>query len=159
MKKTGFVTALGAMSGTSLDGVDAAVVVTDGITIRGFGDKAYRPYSAQEAAVLKGALGQWPSDDLADVAELIETVHAQVLNEFGEVDLVGFHGQTLAHDPDNRRTHQCGDGQVLADVLGQTVVWDFRSADVELGGQGASRFYPSLARARISPICMAGIRR
>jgi len=137
MKKTGFVTALGAMSGTSLDGVDAAVVVTDGITIRGFGDKAYRPYSAQEAAVLKGALGQWPSDDLADVAELIETVHAQVLNEFGEVDLVGFHGQTLAHDPDNRRTHQCGDGQVLADVLGQTVVWDFRSADVELGGQGA----------------------
>lgn len=137
MKKTGFVTALGAMSGTSLDGVDAAVVVTDGITIRSFGDTAYRSYSAEEAAVLKGALGQWPSDDLSDVAELIETVHAQVLSEFGDVDLVGFHGQTLAHDPDNRRTHQCGDGQVLADVLGQTVIWDFRSADVELGGQGA----------------------
>ena len=137
MKKTGFVTALGAMSGTSLDGVDAAVVVTDGITIRSFGDKAYRAYSVEEAAVLKAALGQWPSDDLADVAELIETVHAQVLSDFGDVDLVGFHGQTLAHDPDNRRTHQCGDGQVLADVLGQTVIWDFRSADVELGGQGA----------------------
>lgn len=137
MKKTGFVTALGAMSGTSLDGVDAAVVVTDGITIRSFGDTAYRAYSVEEAAILKAALGQWPSDDLADVAELIETVHAQVLSDFGDVDLVGFHGQTLAHDPDNRRTHQCGDGQVLADVLGQTVIWDFRSADVELGGQGA----------------------
>jgi len=137
MKKTGFVTALGAMSGTSLDGVDAAVVVTDGITIKSFGETAYRAYSAREAAVLKGALGQWPSDALADVAELIETVHAQVLSGFGDVDVVGFHGQTLAHDPANRRTHQCGDGQVLADVLGQTVVWDFRSADVELGGQGA----------------------
>ncbi|MDG1378162.1 MAG: anhydro-N-acetylmuramic acid kinase [Yoonia sp.] len=137
MKKTGFVTALGAMSGTSLDGVDAAVVVTDGVTIMSFGETAYRPYSAQEAAVLKGALGQWPSDALADVAELVETVHAQVLSGFGDVDVVGFHGQTLAHDPDNHRTHQCGDGQVLADVLGQTVVWDFRSADVELGGQGA----------------------
>ncbi|MCO4841993.1 MAG: anhydro-N-acetylmuramic acid kinase [Yoonia sp.] len=137
MKKTGFITALGAMSGTSLDGVDAAVVVTDGITIKGFGDTAYRPYSDRESAVLKGALGQWPSDDLAEAAELIETVHAQVLSGFDDVDLVGFHGQTLAHDPDNRRTHQCGDGQVLADVLGQTVVWDFRSADVELGGQGA----------------------
>lgn len=137
MKKTGFVTALGAMSGTSLDGVDAAVIVTDGITIKSFGDTAYRAYSADEAAVLKGALGQWPSDDLAEVAELIETVHAQVLSGFGGVDMVGFHGQTLAHDPINRRTHQCGDGQVLADVLGQTVVWDFRTADVELGGQGA----------------------
>lgn len=137
MKKSGFVVALGAMSGTSLDGVDAAVVVTDGVTIKRFGDTAYRAYSAQETAVLKGALGQWPSEDLADVSELIETVHAQILSGFGDVDVVGFHGQTLAHDPANRRTHQCGDGQVLADVLGQTVIWDFRSADVELGGQGA----------------------
>lgn len=137
LEKTGTIAALGAMSGTSLDGVDAAVVFTDGHTIKGFGDTAYRAYYADEAAVLRGALGQWPHDGLADVAELIETAHAQVLAGFEDVDLIGFHGQTLAHDPANARTHQCGDGQVLADVLGTTVVSDFRSADMKLGGQGA----------------------
>ncbi len=137
IKKTGPVVALGAMSGTSLDGIDAAVVVTDGHTITSFGETAYRPYSTKEAATLRGALGQWPSDGLADVAELIETTHAQILAGFDDVDLIGFHGQTLAHDPANGRTHQCGDGQVLADVLQRQVIWDFRSADIALGGQGA----------------------
>ncbi len=137
MKKTGPLRALGAMSGTSLDGVDVAMIVTDGITISEFGPSNYRAYTASEAAVLRGALGKWPGDDLADVSELIETVHAQALAPFDDVDLIGFHGQTLAHDPANRRTHQCGDGQVLADVLDTPVMWDFRSADVELGGQGA----------------------
>ena len=137
LKKTGTVVALGAMSGTSLDGVDAAVVQTDGHVITGFGDTAYRSYTAQEAAVLRGALGQWPHDGLGDVAELVETAHARVLSGFTDIDVIGFHGQTLAHDPANRRTHQCGDGQVLADVLDTPVVWDFRTADVTLGGQGA----------------------
>ncbi len=137
MKKTGPMTALGAMSGTSLDGVDAAVIITDGVEIFAFGETAYRAYAPAEAAVLKAALGKWQGDDLAAVSELVETLHAQVLSGFEGVDLVGFHGQTLAHDPANRRTHQCGDGQVLADVLGAPVIWDFRSADVEMGGQGA----------------------
>ncbi|MEL7213362.1 MAG: anhydro-N-acetylmuramic acid kinase [Pseudomonadota bacterium] len=133
----GPIRALGAMSGTSLDGVDAAVVVTDGETIEAFGDHAFRPYSSEEQAALRGALGQWPSDALNPVQELVETAHAQVLSGFESVDVVGFHGQTLAHDPDNRRTHQIGDGRVLAEVLQLPVVWDFRSNDVELGGQGA----------------------
>ncbi len=133
----GPVTAVGAMSGTSLDGVDAAQIVTDGHRVLDFGPTAYRGYSAQEKAVLRGALGCWPEDDLAQVAELIETVHAQVLSEFTEAELVGFHGQTLAHDPAAGRTHQCGDGAVLAEVLGKPVVWDFRSADMQMGGQGA----------------------
>lgn len=137
LKKTGTIAALGAMSGTSLDGVDAAMVHTDGYVISGFGETAYRPYSAPEAATLRAALGQWPNDGLTDTAELIETVHAQVLSRFDGADVIGFHGQTLAHDPANARTHQCGDGQVLADVLNVPVVWDFRSADMTLGGQGA----------------------
>lgn len=137
MLKTGAVTVVGAMSGTSLDGVDAAQIVTDGITISAFGPTAYRAYTPQERTVLSGALGKWPGADLAAVAELIETTHAQVLSDFAEASLVGFHGQTLAHDPQGRGTHQCGDGAVLAEVLGKPVVWDFRSADVKLGGEGA----------------------
>jgi anhydro-N-acetylmuramic acid kinase len=125
------------MSGTSLDGVDAAQIVTDGVRIFEFGPTAYREYTTAERDVLRAALGKWQGDDLDDVAELIETTHAQVLHDFDAAEVVGFHGQTLAHDPHGRGTHQCGDGAVLAEVLGKPVVWDFRSADVRLGGEGA----------------------
>ena len=137
MLKKGMVRALGAMSGTSLDGVDAAVVITDGVRIEAFGPTAFRAYSDDEQALLRSGLGQWPSDRLDPVQELVETAHAHVLSGFDSVDLIGFHGQTLAHDPDNRRTHQIGDGRVLAEVLQLPIVWDFRSNDVDLGGQGA----------------------
>lgn len=138
MMKTGPVWALGTMSGTSLDGVDAAMVLTDGIAVQGFGPSAYRPYSAAERAVLRAAQGLWPGDPGVDAAaEVVETAHAELLAGFSGAELVGFHGQTLAHDPGRRGTHQAGDGAVLAQVLGLPVVWDFRSADVRLGGQGA----------------------
>lgn len=128
---------LGAMSGTSLDGVDAAVIDTDGADVLAFGETAFRPYSNAEQAVLRAALGQWDGPDVAAAAEVVETAHAEVLSTFGPVDLVGFHGQTLVHDPGGRGTLQVGDGALLAQVLGVPVVWDFRSADVRLGGQGA----------------------
>ena len=137
MLKPGRVRALGAMSGTSLDGVDAAVIDTDGETVFGFGATGFLPYTPAQQAVLRGALGKWPDQDVAEAAEVVETLHAQLLSRFDGVDLVGFHGQTLAHDPAGRGTHQVGDGAVLAEVLGLPVVWDFRSADVQLGGQGA----------------------
>lgn len=129
--------ALGAMSGTSLDGVDAAMIRTDGIDILEFGPSAYRPYDPAERAILRAALGLWPGPDVAAAAELVETAHAEVLSRFPDAELVGFHGQTLAHDPEGRGTHQAGDGRILAEVLGKTVVWDFRSSDVALGGEGA----------------------
>jgi anhydro-N-acetylmuramic acid kinase len=129
---------LGLMSGTSLDGVDAAVLETDGEAIAAFGDSAYRPYSEAERAVLRAALGSWPGDPRAEAAaEVVELAHAELCARFSDIDLVGFHGQTLAHDPSGRGTHQAGSGEVLAKALGWPVVWDFRSADVRLGGQGA----------------------
>lgn len=134
----GLMRVLGTMSGTSLDGVDAAVLVTDGERIEGFGETAYRPYSEAERAVLRAGLGAWPGDPAAEAAaEVVETATAEVLARFSPVDLVGFHGQTLAHDPGGRGTHQAGSGAVLSAALGLPVVWDFRSADVRLGGQGA----------------------
>jgi anhydro-N-acetylmuramic acid kinase len=128
----------GAMSGTSLDGVDAALLRTDGHDIVEFGSSHYRPYSRPERDVLRAALGHWPGEaGVAEAAEVVETAHAAVLSRLNGAELVGFHGQTLAHDPHGRGTHQAGCGQVLADVLALPVVWDFRSADVELGGEGA----------------------
>lgn len=139
MLKPGAIWALGTMSGTSLDGVDAALLKTDGETIHEFGDTGYRPYSAEERDTLRAALGFWPGDEGVEAAaEVVETAHAAVMAPLtGQADLAGFHGQTLAHDPRGRGTHQAGDGAVLAEVLRIPVVWDFRSSDVELGGQGA----------------------
>ena len=137
MLRDGVVRVLGTMSGTSLDGVDAAVIDTDGITIAGFGPSRYRPYSEAERAVLRSHLGRWPSDGVAEAAQVVEDTHIELMSAFDACDLAGFHGQTLAHDPGGRGTHQAGDGQRVADVLGLPVAWDFRSADVAAGGQGA----------------------
>jgi anhydro-N-acetylmuramic acid kinase len=135
--KSGPVWALGAMSGTSLDGVDAAMVQTDGETIFAFGDSAYRVYSPTEEAVLRDALGKWPDEVGQEVLPLVQQAHVDVLSRFEGAQIVGFHGQTLAHDPQGRGTHQLGDGEALAMHLGLPVIWDFRSADVRLGGEGA----------------------
>ncbi len=138
MLKSGPVWALGTMSGTSLDGVDAALLQTDGEAILEFGDSAYRAYSEKERAIIAAALGKWPGQEaVAEATEVVETAHAELMSGFRGASLAGFHGQTLAHDPRGRGTHQAGDGQVLARVLDMPVVWDFRSTDVEMGGQGA----------------------
>lgn len=129
--------AVGAMSGTSLDGVDVAEVITDGQEIFGFGATGYRSYSAEEHRVLRAALGKWHEDAGLEAAfEIVQRAHSEALSGT-EAELVGFHGQTLAHEPRGRGTHQMGDGAALAEALGKTVVWDFRSSDVELGGEGA----------------------
>ena len=137
ISKSGAIRALGAMSGTSLDGVDAAVVETDGQQIFGFGPSGYRAYSEEERASLRAALGLWHGPNVDISAELVTRAHAEVLSEFEEVDLIGFHGQTLAHEPRGRGTLQVGDGLGLSQALGLPVVWDFRSDDVALGGEGA----------------------
>ncbi len=137
LKNAETVRALGTMSGTSLDGVDAAVVETDGHAIFGFGDARYRAYSESERGTLRSALGQWQGDQVERAAELVTLAHAEVLSGFEDVDLIGFHGQTLAHDPRGQGTLQVGDGLGLSQALGLPVVWDFRSDDVALGGEGA----------------------
>jgi anhydro-N-acetylmuramic acid kinase len=138
------------MSGTSLDGVDAAMVLTDGVDVLDFGPTAYRPYTAAERETIRAAFGRWPGEPgVAAAAEVVEAAHLELLGRFQGVDLVGFHGQTLAHDPGGRGTHQVGDGALLAEALGLPVVWDFRSADVAMGGQGAPLvpfFHHALAR-------------
>ena len=137
MLTAGRIRALGAMSGTSLDGVDAAMIETDGEVIHAFGASAYRPYSAAERAGLRAALGRWAGPEVAAAARAVEEAHAELLAGFDGAALIGFHGQTLAHEPQGRGTLQAGDGARLAHALGRPVVWDFRSADVAAGGEGA----------------------
>jgi anhydro-N-acetylmuramic acid kinase len=130
--------ALGLMSGTSMDGVDAAVVETDGEEIVAFGPSAFVPFGPAERATLRSGLGLWPDDPgIDEIERLVRVRHAEAVARFPDIDVVGFHGQTLAHDPRGRGTHQAGRGDLLAERTGRTVVWDFRSADVASGGEGA----------------------
>lgn len=141
----------GLMSGTSLDGVDAAILTTDGESIEAFGPAAFRPYSAPEREILASATrdalawqfkGPKPGS-FARAQEIIHTAHIEAVRMLGEddIDLIGFHGQTvLHHAPQERRrgqTLQLGDGGALARELGVDTVYDFRSHDVAAGGQGA----------------------
>lgn len=129
--------AVGTMSGTSLDGVDAAQIVTDGTRIAGFGESRFRAYSGNESGLLHTALGRWPGDaGVGEAARVIEMAHVDLLAGMAGA-VIGFHGQTFAHDPGGRGTHQAGDGAALARALNRPVVWDFRSEDVRQGGQGA----------------------
>ena len=130
--------AVGCMSGTSVDGLDLAAVATDGVEIREFGSSSYLFYSQEERETIRGAFGRWQGEaGVAEVEEIVEEAHILGLDDFMPGTTVGFHGQTLAHDPDAGRTHQAGNGERLAAETGRRVVWDFRSLDMENGGQGA----------------------
>jgi anhydro-N-acetylmuramic acid kinase len=161
----GAVKAIGLMSGTSLDGVDVALVETDGERIAGFGPTGYRPYSDDEQALLRRALQEGAAltdraarpGVLAEADAFVTRVHAETVETFlaeehidkSEVAIVGFHGQTVLHRPAARLTVQLGDGAALARRLDMTVVHDFRAADVAAGGQGAPLvpvFHQALAR-------------
>lgn len=145
--------ALGLMSGTSLDGIDLALVESDGETITAFGPAATHLYREPEQALLKRALEE--ARTLADrtarpgilgqAEAMITTLHESAVRTFCDVngisranlDVIGFHGQTVLHRPAQRLTVQLGDGAALARALGVPVVYDFRAADVAAGGQGA----------------------
>jgi anhydro-N-acetylmuramic acid kinase len=138
--------AIGLMSGTSLDGVDVACVATDGlaqVTPHGF---SYSPYNDELRARLRKCFGQKiRTPEIEDVEHELTVAHVNAVKEFlaahslknTDIDLIGFHGQTITHDPDNQFTWQLGAGDLLARETGIDVVYDFRTADVAAGGQGA----------------------
>ncbi len=141
------------MSGTSLDGVDAALVETDGEDIAVPGPALGMPYDPDMRALLRQALddaqtvaaGAPVPWSIRDAERRLTETHAEavkaLLKKAGlsprQVALVGFHGQTILHRPAQRWTWQIGDGALLARLTGIDVVDDFRSADVKAGGQGA----------------------
>ncbi len=167
--------AIGLMSGTSLDGIDAALIETDGeafvrpIAFRG------EPYSdaarAQLAEATRMALTfdkPRASPPVVAAGELITRAHVFAVHKLladagvaaAEVDVIGFHGQTIAHRPDRRWTWQIGDGAAVARATGITTVSDFRSADVAAGGQGAPLlpvYHAALAAGLEGPVAVLNL--
>jgi anhydro-N-acetylmuramic acid kinase len=157
---------IGLMSGTSLDGVDAAWIETDGERVARFGPALTLPYDAALRGDLRRLLDHAPdlaADDpfLADVVARLTERHAEAVAAIGEpADLIGMHGQTILHRPAERRTWQVGDAATLARRAGTAVAYDFRSADVAAGGEGAPLapvYHAALAAALEKPIAVLNI--
>ncbi|WP_189049535.1 anhydro-N-acetylmuramic acid kinase [Aliidongia dinghuensis] len=136
--------AIGLMSGTSLDGIDAALIETDGIDRVHPGPSLTVPYPAEFRDALRGILGATEATETVRAVERrLTELHAEAVAELrrrhdlAHVDVIGFHGHTILHRPDQHRTWQIGDGALLARLAGVPVVSDFRSADVAAGGEGA----------------------
>ncbi len=162
------------MSGTSLDGIDVALIKTDGENFVERGPSATYPYDQEQQAILRQALvdstgiterKQRPSN-LDEVEALSTKLHVEAVQRFldeneltySNIEVIGFHGQTVLHRPDKRLTVQLGDGQSLSNATKIPVVYDMRSDDVAAGGQGAP-LVPVYHRAlaSVTPVAFVNI--
>ena len=156
------MTAIGVISGTSMDAVDVAAIVTDGEGRIERGPSHARPYTAQERAVVAAALRDAMAcrvhtertDRIAAAERVVTEAHGEAIAAFldrhdVQPDVIGWHGQTVAHAPKRRFTMQLGNPEALAARFGVNVVFDLRQADVAAGGQGAPlvpAYHRALAR-------------
>ena len=167
---------IGLMSGTSLDGIDAALLTTDGELVARPGPALTLPYRRETRALLDDALAAAQAMTRGGAVPVEITVAERVVTEAhadtvalllaranlapSDIDYLGFHGQTLLHRPAERWTWQIGDGAALARTTGIAVVNDFRSADVAAGGQGAPfvpLYHRVLAASRERPLVVVNI--
>lgn len=167
--------AIGLMSGTSLDGIDAALIDTDGAAeLRAVAWRSELWSDAARAELMAATEMALTFDrpraspPIVEAEALVTRVHLlavrKLLNEVGvapgEVGVIGFHGQTIAHRPDRGWTWQIGDGAQLAALAGITTVNDFRSADVAAGGQGAPLipiYHAALAAGLEKPVALLNL--
>ena len=143
-------TALGLMSGTSMDGVDASIIRSDGQgQFNNILDKYYEfdDNLHKKMVNLRNLIST--KNDLIDFSEELKILereitifHSEVVGDMSlkykkNIDLVGFHGQTILHDPKNKISKQLGDGNLLSQLTKKKIVYDFRQNDIKNGGQGA----------------------
>tara|TARA_B100000965_G_scaffold183230_1_gene152930 strand:- start:860 stop:1957 length:1098 start_codon:yes stop_codon:yes gene_type:complete len=162
--------AIGLMSGTSMDGIDAAIIETDGEAVTWQGPSLTHPYDDDFRRDLRAALGHDPlirPPENGLIAALTER-HAEavraVLAEAGkapeDIRIVGFHGHTVLHRPDMGVTRQIGDSQQLARMVGIDVVGDMRLNDVAAGGEGAPLapvYHRALAADQPKPLAVLNL--
>jgi anhydro-N-acetylmuramic acid kinase len=163
--------AIGLMSGTSADGIDAALIETDGHGVQATGGFLTLPMPPGLRAEILAATRdpvRCEDDPLADLERAITNAHAEAVQGLlaqagvpaAAIDVIGFHGQTVLHRPERRLTRQLGDGARLAAAMGIAVVNRFRDADVASGGQGAPLvplFHQALARDLAQPVAVLNI--
>lgn len=157
--------ALGLMSGTSMDGIDVALLETDGqVQAKPKGFMSF-PYSAAFRKKLRSVLGQKKAPA---VEKEITALHAKAVKAFlkkkklkpVQIDIIGFHGHTIFHAPEKGITVQLGDGHALARAARIPVIYDFRSDDVKAGGQGAPLvpiYHQALAGRLKKPVAFLNI--
>ncbi len=158
--------AIGLMSGTSMDGIDAALIKTDGTKVLEFGPAYSQSYESEFRNRFQKYLGQKtaPIEIIQEFTDLNIAAVKSVIEKSDlkpeDIRVIGFHGQTLFHDPANGITVQVGDGQRIADATGIDVVDDFRSADVGAGGEGAPFapiYHKALCRGLENPIAVLNL--
>ncbi len=149
MKKR-LYTAIGLMSGTSMDGIDLSIISSDGYHEFSNILDDYYEYDKN----LQGQLVQLRdlvltkndlllnSEKLRELERNLTLFHAYAVNQSlkkyrNPIDLIGFHGQTILHNPHEKITNQLGDGKLLSQIVKQKVIYDFRQADIQNNGQGA----------------------
>lgn len=164
---------IGLMSGTSADGIDAALLQTDGKTITAFGPVLHKVYSESLKAMIFQAYGRPPETDEDILEKMVTKQHAEAVFALlkkanltpQDIDLIGFHGQTLFHKPaqfkgDKGETHSIGDGYLLSSLTGLPVVDQFRLNDISKGGQGAPLvpiFHKALGKNLPKPLVFLNI--
>ena len=143
-------TALGLMSGTSMDGVDASIIKSDGnieysIIYDEYFEYNHEFYSKliniRDKVSIEDDLKKY-SDEIHSLEREIALLNADIINKIVkkskiEIDFVGFHGQTIFHDPKNKISKQLGDGNLLSHLTKKIVINNFRQNDLQNGGQGA----------------------
>jgi anhydro-N-acetylmuramic acid kinase len=149
MKK--ILRAIGLMSGTSMDGIDLALIESDGVEQIINQDFLYQPYKSEFKSKLQKITYCASNNSLVDPWKIKEIeneltiLHADLINNFlskkhlsaKDIDIIGFHGHTIFHNPHKLITWQIGNGHLLASRTGINVIADFRSRDVVDGGHGA----------------------
>ncbi len=146
MNQAKLLTVVGTMSGTSFDGIDVALITTDGNKVTSLSNNFSVYYQERLRQNIRRVLsGDYDSKMLLDTEDEITLYHAQAINrllkESGldkeQVDLIGFHGQTIFHDSRTYKTWQLGNPSLLAELSGINVIADFRRRDMANGGEGA----------------------
>lgn len=164
------IKALGLMSSSSLSGIAAAAITTDGVDVYDIGRSVYVPYDDEIRERLHAVSGKKPETgelaaEFKSLEEAVTRFHAEVALDVidylgAPVDVIGFHGHTVLHDAKNHYTYQLGDGQLLADLTGTKVVNRFSNADLLAGGQGApmvSTYYAALVDDFEKPAAVVNI--
>ena len=141
---------LGLMSGTSMDGVDASLIKSDGLSKYNTISNKYFEYDKnlyQNLTNIRDKISNSKdleilSNDLKSIEKEITLFHAKVVNEITkestfDIDFIGFHGQTIFHNADEKISRQLGDGKLLSQLTKKTVVYNFRENDLNNGGEGA----------------------